>query len=119
MATDGESVAAATSSGGRWFALAGRVGDVSQVGSGFYCTPAGGASATGAGEDIARITLSRRAIQLLEGGLDAQSAAESAIEEFEDRTGSRAGVILLTPAGDVGSAYNSPAMATSVAGRPD
>lgn len=119
VATDGKSIAAATSSGGRWFALAGRVGDVSQVGSGFYCTPAGGASATGAGEDIARVTLSRRAVQLLETGIDATTAAETAIEEFADLTGSRAGIILLTQSGDVGSAFNSPAMATSVAGAVD
>jgi len=50
VATDGETFAAATSTGGRSFALAGRVGDVPQVGSGFFCTEAGGASATGAGE---------------------------------------------------------------------
>ena len=56
VAVDDEGrVAAATSTGGRWAALAGRVGDVPQVGSGFFATPAGGASATGAGEDIVRV----------------------------------------------------------------
>jgi len=44
VATDGETFAAATSTGGRSFALAGRVGDVPQVGSGFFCTEAGGAT---------------------------------------------------------------------------
>ncbi|ELK52663.1 asparaginase, partial [Haloferax sp. BAB-2207] len=62
VATDGETFASATSTGGRWFALAGRVGDVPQIGSGFYASPAGGASTTGAGEDIARVTLARRAV---------------------------------------------------------
>ncbi|WP_020222959.1 isoaspartyl peptidase/L-asparaginase, partial [Halarchaeum acidiphilum] len=46
VAYDGDSFAAATSTGGRWFALAGRVGDVPQIGSGFYAAPAGAASAT-------------------------------------------------------------------------
>ena len=114
VATDGESFAAVTSTGGRSFALAGRVGDVPQVGSGFFCTEAGGASATGAGEDIARVTLSRRAVDFLDDGLDAQAAADRAIEEFEAITGSGAGVIVLGDEG-AGSAFNTEGMQTSVA----
>ncbi|TKX42982.1 MULTISPECIES: isoaspartyl peptidase/L-asparaginase [unclassified Halorubrum] len=119
VATDGERVAAVTSTGGRSFALAGRVGDVPQVGSGFFCTEAGGASATGAGEDIARVTLSRRAVDLLDEGLGAQAAADRAIAEFEAVTGSGAGVIVLDPtatgADAAGSAFNTEGMQTSVA----
>jgi beta-aspartyl-peptidase (threonine type) len=114
VATDGDTVAACTSTGGRWCALAGRVGDVPQVGSGFYCTHAGGASATGAGEDIARVTLSRRAVDHLELGRDPQDAAELAIEECEELTGGTAGVIVLNHEGSVGSAFNSAEMQTSV-----
>ncbi|MFO8116113.1 MAG: isoaspartyl peptidase/L-asparaginase [Halorubrum sp.] len=113
VATDGETFAAATSTGGRSFALAGRVGDVPQVGSGFFCTEAGGASATGAGEDIARVTLSRRAVGYLDEGLGAQEAADRAIEEFEEITGSGAGVIVLGDDG-AGSAFNTDGMQTSV-----
>lgn len=112
VAHDGETFAAATSTGGRWFALAGRVGDVPQVGSGFYCGPAGGASATGAGEDIARVLLSRRAVRELERGASADAAAERAIEEFAELTGSGAGVIVLGPDG-AGGAFNTDAMQTS------
>ncbi|PAU79777.1 asparaginase [Halorubrum salipaludis] len=114
VATDGETFAAATSTGGRSFALAGRVGDVPQVGSGFFCTEAGGASATGAGEDIARVTLSRRAVGYLEDGLEAQAAADRAIDEFEAITGSGAGVIVLGADG-AGSAFNTDGMQTSIA----
>jgi beta-aspartyl-peptidase (threonine type) len=106
--------AAATSTGGRWFALAGRVGDVPQVGSGFYCSPAGGASATGSGEDIARVTLSRRAVGALEAGHDAQAAADRAIAEFGDLTDGSAGVIVAGE-GSTGSAYDSDGMQTAVA----
>ena len=115
VATDGETFAAATSTGGRSFALAGRVGDVPQAGSGFFCTEAGGASATGAGEDIVRVTLSRRAVGHLEDGLDAEAAAERAIDEFEDLTGSGAGVIVLGEDGGAGSAFNTDGMQTSTA----
>jgi len=116
VATDGDRVTAATSTGGRLAALAGRVGDVPQIGSGFYCSPAGGASATGAGEDIARLTLSRRAVDRLEDGEDAQVAAEAAIAEYGELVDGSAGVILLTPDGDAGRAFNSDAMQTAVAG---
>ncbi|WP_267640683.1 isoaspartyl peptidase/L-asparaginase [Haloarchaeobius amylolyticus] len=114
VAFDGDSFAAATSTGGRWLALAGRVGDVPQVGNGFYCSPAGGASATGAGEDIARVTLSRRAVRHLESGHSAQAAADLAIDEFGELTGSNAGIIVLDRDGSAGSAFNSDAMQTAV-----
>lgn len=116
VAFDGEQFAAATSTGGRWFALAGRVGDVPQIGSGFYAAPAGAASATGAGEDIAKVTLSRRAVRHLEDGMSAQRAAETAIDEFGELTGSSAGIIVLDDEG-TGSAFNSDGMQTSVAQR--
>jgi beta-aspartyl-peptidase (threonine type) len=116
VASDGETFAAATSTGGRSFALAGRVGDVPQVGSGFFCADAGGASATGAGEDITRVTLTRRAVDLLEAGHDAETAADRAISEFETVTGSGAGVIVCGDDG-VGSAFNTDGMQTSVATR--
>ena len=116
VARDGDEFAAATSTGGRWLALAGRVGDVPQIGSGFYANPAGGASATGAGEDIAKVTLTRRAVGHLQAGHDAQRAADLAIEEFAELTGSDAGVIVLDDEG-AGAAFNTDAMQTSIARR--
>jgi len=113
VAFDGETLAAATSTGGRWLALAGRVGDVPQIGSGFYAAPAGAASATGAGEDIAKATLTRRAVRHLENGLGAQAAADRAIEEFGELTGSSAGVIVLDSDGGFGEAFNSEQMQTA------
>jgi isoaspartyl peptidase/L-asparaginase-like protein (Ntn-hydrolase superfamily) len=115
VAVENGAVAAATSTGGRWCALAGRVGDVPQVGSGFYATPAGGASATGAGEDIARVTLSRMAVERLEAGDGAETAAEHAIDELAAETDGEAGIIVLDDEGAVGSAYNTAAMQTSTA----
>ncbi|MDQ2049814.1 isoaspartyl peptidase/L-asparaginase [Natronolimnohabitans sp. A-GB9] len=117
VAFDGEALAAATSTGGRWLALAGRVGDVPQVGAGFYCCPAAAVSATGAGEDIARVTLSRRVARHVEEGRDAEDAATLALEEFAELTGSSAGVIVVDARGTLGSAYNSAAMQTARATR--
>ena len=113
VAFDGDDFAAATSTGGRWLSLAGRVGDVPQVGSGFYAAPAGAASATGAGEDIAKTTLTRRAVRHLENGLNAQAAADRAIDEFGELTGSSAGVVVLDNDGNAGEAFNSEQMQTA------
>lgn len=115
VAADGGRVAAATSTGGRWYALAGRVGDVPQIGGGFYCTGEGGASATGAGEDIARLGLSRRVVTLLEDH-DPQTAADHAIAEFDGAVRGTAGVVVLGADGTPGSAFNAEAMQTSIAG---
>ncbi len=114
---DGQ-LAAATSTGGRWLALRGRVGDVPQVGAGFYASPTGAASTTGAGEDIARVTLARRAVGHVESGVDAATAATRAIEEFEEITGSRAGVIVADETGGLGSAFCSDAMQTAIVEHP-
>ncbi len=110
VASDGTQLAAATSTGGRWFSLPGRVGDVSQVGSGFYCTPVGAVSATGAGEDIARVTLSRTVLDHLEQGVPPALAANRAIEDFERLTGSTAGVIVCAADGTLGHAHNAEEM---------
>lgn len=113
VAVEDGRAAAATSTGGRWYALAGRVGDVPQVGGGFFASPAGGASATGDGEAIARTAVARSAVRSLEAGRDPTTAARSAIDHLGAQTGAVAGVIVADADGSVGSAYNSDAMQTS------
>lgn len=115
VAVEEGQVAAATSTGGRWYALAGRVGDVPQLGAGFFAADAGGASATGAGEAIARTGVARAAVDRLANGDDPETAATRAIDELDTVTGDSAGVIVADADGTVGSAYNSDAMQTSVA----
>ena len=113
VATDETTVAAVTSTGGRGCALAGRVGDVPQVGAGFFATERAAASATGAGEAIARFGLAREAATAA-SELHPQLAADHAIREFEEETGEEAGVIVIDVDGRTGSEYNSAAMQTAV-----
>jgi beta-aspartyl-peptidase (threonine type) len=69
MDVDGN-IAAGTSTGGVPFKLPGRVGDSSLIGCGLYAdNSVGGVSATGHGETIMRMTLSRVVCQYLEKGL--------------------------------------------------
>ncbi|WP_248515574.1 isoaspartyl peptidase/L-asparaginase [Salinarchaeum laminariae] len=117
VARDGDEIAAATSTGGRWAALAGRVGDVPQVGSGFFATAAGGASATGSGEDIVRTTVAKDAVAAIEDGLEADAAADRAIDAFAEHAEGTAGVIVADAEGGLGSAFDSEAMQTASARR--
>lgn len=113
VARDGDRLAAATSTGGRWLALKGRVGDVPQVGSGFYCSPHGAVSTTGHGEAIARVTLARSVERRLADGADAQAAATAAVARLEATTGGDAGVIAVDSAGHIGTAFNTARMQTA------
>jgi len=117
VAREGDRIAAATSTGGRWGALAGRVGDVPQVGSGFFATEAAGASATGAGEDIVRTTVAKNAVAAVADGASPDAAAERAIEHFAEHAEGTAGVIVAGADGGLGSAFDSEAMQTATARR--
>jgi len=112
VAADGERVAAATSTGGRWFALPGRVGDVPQVGSGFFADETAAASATGEGEAIARFGLARRAVEAVAEGAAPGEAAARAIDAFETATGATAGVIVAAAGEETGAAHNAERMPT-------
>lgn len=116
VATDGDRLAAATSTGGRWFALAGRVGDVPQVGAGFYASGEAAASATGEGEAIARFGLARRAVVAVAEGDDPGTAADRVVRGFAAETGGRAGIIVADPSGRTGYAHNAEAMGTAATG---
>ncbi|MDK2373292.1 MAG: isoaspartyl peptidase/L-asparaginase [Candidatus Korarchaeota archaeon] len=108
---EGGNLAAATSTGGTPLKMPGRVGDTPLVGSGAYAdNTLGGASATGLGESIMRVVLSKTALDLVSQALDPASAAKRAIEIMEKRVGGGAGLILIDSRGNVGLAYNTPAM---------
>lgn len=113
VATDGSHLAVATSTGGRWCALAGRVGDVPQIGAGFYASETAAASATGAGEAIARYGLARTVVEAIEDGDDPDTATDRAIRGFGAKTDESAGIIALDTAGRTGSSFNSDGMQTA------
>ena len=105
-------IAVGVSTGGRQFALPGRVGDVPCVGSGFYADDAIGAAAcTGVGEEIMRLVLARRVVDTLSQGRSPTTACLSGIAELARRVNGRAGVIALDRHGRTGWAYNTARMA--------
>lgn len=107
-------LSAATSTGGIFNKLPGRVGDSAVIGAGTYADDTLGAgSATGDGEAIIRTTLTRTAIELLRDGRDPTQAARFALELLRKRTNGEGGLILLDPLGRIGYAYNTPAMSVA------
>jgi len=105
-------LAAAASTGGTLGKLAGRVGDTPLIGCGLYADDRRGAAAsTGWGEGIIRVVMAQRAVDLLASGSPAREAARQAIALLEERTGGRGGIIIITPDGTLGFAFNTPHMA--------
>lgn len=107
---DRGALAVAVSTGGTAGKLPGRVGDSALCGAGFYADLAGAACATGHGEDFVRLVGCRRAVELLAGGMDAQTAADRLIEELEARVNGLGGIIVVDSAGRPGVAHNAPYM---------
>ena len=104
-------LAAATSTGGTRHKRPGRVGDSPLVGSGAYADNwTAGVSATGYGEALMRVVISKRVCDLVGTGLSAAAACAAAIRLLEERTGGEGGLIAVDARGKVGFAFNTRAM---------
>jgi beta-aspartyl-peptidase (threonine type) len=107
-------VAAATSTGGVAGKRNGRVGDSAVIGAGTYADDRLGAgSATGPGEAIIRVGLVRAALEMTGRGLDPALVARHALDLLAARTGARAGLLLVDPAGRLGIAWTTESMASA------
>jgi len=114
VAWDGQSMAAATSTGGITTQMYGRVGDTPIIGSGVYCNEFGGASTTGIGEAIIKVNLARELVYHLEQGEDPQTGAKDSIGKLAEYTNSQAGLIAIDNQGRVGVSHNTRDMQYSV-----
>jgi beta-aspartyl-peptidase (threonine type) len=103
-------IAAATSTGGIFDKLPGRVGDSPIPGCGTYADDTGAVSCTGHGESIIRILMARTAVDLLRGGLDPMQAALEAVRILESKTVGQAGLIIIDRDGRIGYARNTERM---------
>jgi beta-aspartyl-peptidase (threonine type) len=103
-------VASATSTGGLSGKRAGRVGDTPLLGAGTYADDhSGAASATGHGESILKVLLSKAACDALALGAHPREAARSAVALLQ-RVRGEAGIILVDRQGRFGLAFNTPRM---------
>ncbi len=107
---DGNLVAG-TSTGGTRHKLPGRVGDSPLVGSGGYADNwTAAVSATGHGESLMKIIISKRVCDLVGDGLSAQAACDAAIHMLAERVNGTGGLIAIDARGQIGVAYNTNAM---------
>jgi L-asparaginase / beta-aspartyl-peptidase len=100
-------LAVATSTGGIFDKLPGRVGDSPLIGCGTYADGYGAASCTGDGEAIIRVVLAKSAVDLLKAGADPQAAVEEAVALLAAKTGGTGGLILIDSQGKIGYARNT------------
>jgi beta-aspartyl-peptidase (threonine type) len=105
-------LAVATSTGGTPFKIAGRVGDAPIFGAGGYADEFGGTSATGVGEYSLRVMLSKRVVDYIAAGMDAQTAAEAAMTYVDSIFGKVSlGVITIDMQGRLGAVHSSEKLA--------
>ena len=100
-------IAVATSTGGTFNKLPGRVGDSPLPGCGTYADDRGGVSCTGLGEAIIRVVLGKTAIDFISQEIDPHAAARKSLELLESKTGAQAGLIIIDCQGRIGYARNT------------
>ena len=113
-------LAAATSTGGIFNKLPGRVGDSPLIGCGTYGDEWGAASCTGQGEAIIRVVMGKRAVDFLKGGRKPTAAAKMAVKLIDDdRIAATGGIILIDCFGKIGYARNTSHMPVCYISSPD
>lgn len=100
-------LAAATSTGGLFDKLPGRVGDSALIGCGTFADERSAVSCTGAGEAIIRVQMARTAGDLVRAGLDPDTACRESLAMLVARTDSEAGLIMLDHTGRTGYSWNT------------
>ena len=108
-------LAAATSTGGTFNKHPGRVGDSPLIGCGAYADNRTGAvSATGEGEALMKVVISKTVCDFISQGMTAQQAADAAVAILRERTTGQGGVIVLDRTGRAGIAHNTPYIAHAI-----
>ena len=99
--------AVATSTGGTFNKLPGRVGDSPLLGCGTYASKHGAVSCTGHGEAIMRVLMARQALQYLQDGHAPGEAARRAIDDLARLAASTGGLLVIDRHGALGYARNT------------
>lgn len=106
---------AATSTGGTFMKLEGRVGDTPMIGAGTWADDNIAISCTGTGEHIIRSGGAIAIAQLFSAGCSLLEAADKVLDEIK-RLGGDAGIIAVTRNGDIVMPYNSDGMKRAAVG---
>jgi L-asparaginase / beta-aspartyl-peptidase len=105
-------LAACTSTGGTPYKRPGRVGDTPIIGAGTYANDReAGASSTGLGEAILKVSMARAACLYVREGQSPRQAAALAVGLLSERAQGEGGIIVGGPDGRLGWAFNTQRMA--------
>jgi len=99
--------AAASSTGGSFLKLPGRVGDTPIIGGGIFASRRGAVVCTGLGEAFIETLTAGYVDSLLEQGLHPQQAAEKAIARVWGEKGAVGGILVADSLGRWGAAHNT------------
>ncbi|MDJ0908879.1 MAG: isoaspartyl peptidase/L-asparaginase [Woeseiaceae bacterium] len=102
-------VAAATSTGGTFGKLKGRVGDTPIIGSGTWADDLVAVSCTGVGEYFIRTAAAVTVASQVRAGISLHEAVAHVLDDVA-RLGGDGGIIAVTAAGEIAMAYNSDGM---------
>ena len=108
-------LAAATSTGGTFMKLEGRVGDTPMIGPGTWADDEVAISFTGTGEHIIRSGGAIAVAHQFKSGRSLQQAADEVLTEIK-RLGGDAGLIAVTRTGEIAMPYNSDGMKRAAGG---
>ena len=108
-------LAAATSTGGTFMKLEGRVGDTPMIGAGTWADDDIAISCTGTGEHIIRSGGAIAIAHLFRAGASLQAACDEVLAEIK-RLGGDAGIIAVTSSGEIVMPYNSDGMKRAAVG---
>jgi beta-aspartyl-peptidase (threonine type) len=113
VAVDGQGLCAvATSTGGVFLKMPGRMGDSPIPGAGNYATKSCAVSLTGEGEGMIRTLAAKRASDLIDSGMEPADVVRKVVQEVHEKTGKMCGIILVTADGRTASYCNTKAMPT-------
>lgn len=112
VACDAEgNLAVAASTGGVLRQAPGRVGDTPLVGAGAYAdNTSAAATATGEGEALMKLVISKLVCDLVAEGATPQGACDAALDRLRARIGATGGLIAVDRRGRVGIGCSSPAL---------
>lgn len=108
-------LAAATSTGGTFMKLEGRVGDTPLIGAGTWADDEVAISCTGTGEHIIRSGGAIAIAQLFRSGASLPAAIDEVLAEIK-RLGGDAGIIAVTKSGEICMRYNSDGLKRAAVG---
>ncbi|MFZ5650358.1 MAG: isoaspartyl peptidase/L-asparaginase family protein [Bacillota bacterium] len=107
--------AAASSTGGSFLKLPGRVGDTPVPGGGILASPVCAVVCTGLGEAFIETLTASYVESLVAGGLHPQEAAENAIKRLTEKRGAPGGLLVADSLGRYGAACNTSSFPVVVA----